>query len=181
MSEMPSFPATRSHLEAHLYMDLHPCECGATDFPRVAEYGTGPAGRQVVYAGRCADCGRDRAFTFRVAEEVPVLAPSAWSTLTTPSELLDPGEWLWVADRYASHPAEDGVLSPEEAAERCTDLAAAAAAVEEALLFVPPGATVVPEDAFRSARGRSVFRGRAAPVRRGSARRTARRLPATGR
>jgi hypothetical protein len=92
-----------------------------------------------------------------MSPEVPVLAPSAWSTLAAPSELLDPGEWLWVADRYASYPAEDGTLSVDEAVERCTDLAAAAAAVEEALLFVPEGAGAVPAGAFRSERGRSVF------------------------
>ncbi|MFC7528578.1 hypothetical protein [Actinoplanes sp. GCM10030250] len=154
---MPSLPVARSHLEAHLYMDLHPCECGATNFPRVAEYGHGPEGWQVVYSGQCEECGRDRGFTFRVSQDVPILAPSAWSALTAPSELLDPGEWLWVADRYASYPAEDGVLSPDEAIERCTDLAAAAAAVEEALLFVPAGASAVPAESFRSARGQSVF------------------------
>lgn len=154
---MPTLSAARSHLEAHLYMDLHPCECGETDFSRAADYGTGPEGRQVVYSGACAGCGRQRRFTFRVSPEVAVLAPSAWSTLVAPSDLLDPGEWIWVADRYASHPAEDGVLSPLEAAERCTDLAAAAAAVEEALLFVPAGASAVPAESIRSERGRSVF------------------------
>ncbi|MEV6302244.1 hypothetical protein AB0M02_22700 [Actinoplanes sp. NPDC051861] len=154
---MSTLSAARSHLEAHLYMDLHPCECGETDFARTAHYGPGPEGRQVEYSGACSGCGRQRSFSFRVSEDVPVLAPSAWSTLAAPSELLDPGEWLWVADRYASYPADDGVLSPLEAAERCTDLAAAAAAVEEALLFVPSGSDAVPVEAIRSERGRSVF------------------------
>lgn len=154
---MRSFPAARSHLEAHLYMDLHPCGCGESDFPRTAEYGPGPEGWQVEYSGACGGCGGSRAFTFLVSQDMPILAPSAWSTLTTPSELLDPGEWLWVADRYASYPAEDGVLPPEAAVERCTDLAAAAAAVDEALLFVPGGANAVPAESFRSARGRSMF------------------------
>jgi hypothetical protein len=56
----------------------------------------------------------------------------------TPSGLLDPGDWLAVADR----------------ADLADDLPLAAAALEEVLKFIPPGADRVPLAAFRGDAGR---------------------------
>ena len=67
-----------------------------------------------------------------------------------PSELLDAGEWLWVADLVAGNiPADD----PDSARQA---LGIAAAAMDEILKFVPAGAGEVPDAAFWSRRGRRV-------------------------
>ncbi|MBT8227404.1 MAG: hypothetical protein KJO75_18165 [Dactylosporangium sp.] len=148
-------PLCRSHLEAHLYMDLHPCECGTSDFDR--GYASAREGEwQVRYRGSCAGCGRLREFAFRVAECPPRPLDGAWSEGGQPSELLDPGEWLWVADQLAEHPIDPTDLSDEQARRRLADLDLAAGAVDEALLFVPPGAGSVPVEALGSARGRAM-------------------------
>ena len=74
-----------------------------------------------------------------------------------PSELLDPGEWLAVADAYASTgPADTSQLDPESARRLDADLATAVAALDEVLKFVPAGADAVPVEAFWSDRGRAV-------------------------
>ncbi|NUP03160.1 MAG: hypothetical protein HOW59_35090, partial [Nonomuraea sp.] len=64
-----------------------------------------------------------------------------------PSELLDAGEWLWVADLTASD------VPVHDRAEARRVLRIATAAVEEVVKFVPPGAEAVPDDGFWSERG----------------------------
>jgi hypothetical protein len=64
-----------------------------------------------------------------------------------PSELLDPGEWLVVADLAANRaPAADQA-----------DFALAAAAIDEVLKFIPDGADEVPEAALRGGTGREAY------------------------
>jgi hypothetical protein len=78
--------------------------------------------------------------------------PAGYPTFggTEPSELLDAGEWLWVADLTA------GNVPADDRAEAHRSLSVATAAVEEVVKFIPPGADEVPGDAFWSQRGREV-------------------------
>ncbi|BCY07797.1 hypothetical protein L3i22_028850 [Actinoplanes sp. L3-i22] len=109
-----------------------------------------PGGAHTVrYAWDCPGCGRRRAYDFRTPAE-PEPFPHAgenfrWGDGARPSELLDPGQWMLIADRFA---ARDG--------------ARAAAAVDEVLLFVTRGSLLrrwsVPRSAFRSRAGRARYR-----------------------
>src|SRR5690348_7853350 len=84
-------------------MDLHPCGCGRAEFDRssaVVALPGGEMGRR--YAGRCAGCGGEREFEFRLPAMPPEAAPGEVRFgAGEPSELLDAGEWLWVSDSYA--------------------------------------------------------------------------------
>jgi hypothetical protein len=112
------------------------------------------------YAGPCPRCGTPREFIFRIPEDV--LFPDAEEPVfgdDRPSELIDAGEWLWLADLIARNtPAEpeDG-MTAQELREARVDLRTAAAAVGEAVKFVPPDADAVPAEALWSDRGRAVF------------------------
>ncbi|MEV6368253.1 hypothetical protein AB0L86_15350 [Micromonospora musae] len=158
---MTLLPAVRSRDEADLYLELHPCpRCGAMEAAwdeAPAAQGTRPAYR---YSGRCADCGDQREFLFALPEGQP--APAAPGPHPTsrfggpqPSALLDPGEWLLVADwcGEASEIAERQGDDAEAADLRWT----AVAAMEEVRKFVPTEGDVVPESAFWSTRGRTVY------------------------
>lgn len=150
----------RTNAEAYIYMELTPCEvCGETDFDPISSvimYEDDLASR---YRGFCPRCGAERAFTFRIPDD-PTLPDEEEPSFggDTPSELLDPGEWLWVADVIASaSPAVPDGLSADERRETRLDLRTAAAAVSEVMKFVPAGEDRVPLSAFWSARGRDVY------------------------
>lgn len=151
-------PLARTNLEAHLYMDLHPCECGATEFDRksaVIEEAGDLASR---YSGTCPNCGRTREFVFRLPAEIMVPTPGQPRYGgDQPSELIDPGEWLAVADAYAKAAEPPGPGMDERRREQSrVALSRAAAALDEVLKFVPAGAGTVPESAFWTERGRRV-------------------------
>lgn len=128
-------------------MDFRPCEgCGERGF----------SGRSAVvfvegelcsrYTGACERCGLPREFTFRLPEEISLpLGPDVTFGGPEPSELLDPGEWLMVADLTARGAAD------------ASDLMVAAAATDEALKFIPEGADQVPPEAIRSVDGQQVY------------------------
>jgi hypothetical protein len=145
----------RAMAECHLYMDLHPCErCGEPDFPwTVHEAGDRDGQRTSSYEGDCPSCGTRRRFEFIVLD--PNVPPPALGG-PEPSTIIDPGEFYQAAVR-AAHAAELGPNAPEDEIGDAYDAAAdAAAAVEEVLKFLPPGAPAVPEGAFTSERGRAV-------------------------
>jgi hypothetical protein len=158
-------PVARTNAEAHLYMDLHPCACGEIRFPRTSSVVTTPDGVLASrYAGTCPQDGAEREFLFRVPERIP--APPQDGVVVyggpEPSELIDPGEWLSVADAHArSVPADTAALAADggaaaRAAARAM-LVHAVAAVEEVLKFIPAGADRVPEEAFVTDRGRAAY------------------------
>src|SRR5688500_13011920 len=94
-------PVARTNAEAHLYMDLHPCACGEIRFPRTSSVVTSPDGVLASrYAGTCPQDGTEREFLFRLPERVlaPPLDGAVMYGGSEPSELIDPGEWLSVAD-----------------------------------------------------------------------------------
>jgi hypothetical protein len=158
MAPQVTLPVARTRDEAHLYMDMHPCErCGDVnvtwDSSLTDDNGT-PARR---YHGTCGDCGAQRAFVFALPER-PLVAGADEVVVfggPDPSRLLDPGEWLLVADLCAQAAAvPDGAIP---GADERQSIAIAVAAVGEILKFVPAGADAVPESAFWSTRGRTVF------------------------
>jgi hypothetical protein len=154
-----ALPLARTNLEAHLYLDLHPCECGEAGFDRqssVIEQDGELASR---YSGSCDNCGRPREFIFRLPAEIMVPTPGEPRYGgDQPSELIDPGEWLAVADAYARSASAPGPeLDQARRASSRTALARAGAALDEVLKFVPRGADAVPESAFWTERGNRVY------------------------
>lgn len=151
-------PLARTPAEAHLYLELHGCDCGETRFePRsaVVMLDDGDLGR--TYAFTCPRCGQERSHTFRLPE-IPLPSSEFRYGGDEPSQLLDPGEWVAVAEAYAAAPASASASLPRDgAASASASLPRAVAALEEALKFVPPGAESVPETAFFSERGRALY------------------------
>jgi len=166
--DAPAPLPARTYGEVHAYLDLHSCACGSVEFPRApAVEVSGDRHVVVAFAGRCDGCGRPREHRFRLPAR-PGLPPGEPFRFSHPgdgpSELLDPGEWVAVAEAYAT--AADAVVSamaeaggaPAPADHRAAGamLAMAASAVDEVLAFVPPDADEVPEAAHRSATGDEV-------------------------
>jgi hypothetical protein len=150
-----SLRLARTNEEAHLFMDLHPCECGEIRFPRsssVIETGDGDLASH--YTGTCPQDGRQREFTFRLPRQI--LPPPGDGSVryggTEVSELLDPGEWLSVADAFAT-----AALTADGLARAKAMLVRAAAAIDEVLKFIPAGDDRVPERAFVTDRGRAAY------------------------
>jgi hypothetical protein len=149
---------TRSSAESHLYMDLHPCACGETRFDRRQALVDRDGALVSRYAGTCAGCGAERSFEFRLADGPEPFAEDAVAYGgAEPSAILDPGQFLAVADRRASAvPAS--ATSAEEQARGRDAMKVAIGALREVLKFIPEGADRVPADAFTSDQGRAVYR-----------------------
>lgn len=151
-------PLARTNAEAHLYIDLRPCGCGEVLFPRasaVIQAGNELASR---YSGYARGCDTYREFVFRLPAQILPSQPEVIAFGDgTPSELLDPGEWLWVADRYARVFPADVLDLDLPARQQARNTATAAAAMDEVLTFVRAGGQAVPARAFRSERGREVY------------------------
>jgi len=160
----------RTNGEAHIYMELHPCpECGETEFDPESTVVVVDGDLASRYAGRCPRCRSYREFTFQIPQDViipdeehPVFGDER------PSELLDAGEWIWLANLIASNnPADPDGLTAEERRQVRLDLRAAAAAVSEALKFLPPGVDELPPEVLWSDRGRAVYEDDPGRFRRG--------------
>ncbi|MGH3917204.1 MAG: hypothetical protein ACRDTC_27900 [Pseudonocardiaceae bacterium] len=152
-------PLARTSTEARLYMDLHPCGCGEAEPPQDSAMIKMVDGLASRFSGACPRCGTEREFVFRMPEQItmPEVGVVTFGD-GTPSELLDPGEWLWVADQYASASGTDASgLDPKARRAVRQRVATAAAAVDEVLAFLPETAKKVPVSAFRTDRGRSVY------------------------
>ncbi|MGP4105108.1 hypothetical protein [Nonomuraea sp. KM90] len=145
-----TFAVARTRDEAHLYLDLHPCACGSVDTTWDSGLVSADGALANRYAGTCGECGSPREYLFGLPER-PVM-PAGYPTFGggEPSQLLDAGEWLWVADLTA------GNVPVDDEAEARRTLAVASAAVEEVVKFIPPGANEVPDDGFWSQRGQEV-------------------------
>lgn len=147
----------RSSLEAHLYMDLHPCECeGSGGFERRRHLEQQGEDLVTVYEGTCRACGRDRRFAFVMDEEIPPPPPAYGGD--RPSEIIDPGEFAEVASRYGNW-ASLGALNAAESEHHKYRgaMVAALAAAQEVLKFIPEGQDAVPASAFTSERGRARY------------------------
>ncbi len=138
-------------------MDLNPCRCGEIEFaPR---HWLEQQGERLiaVYEGECPGCQAVRRFEFQLVSDMPPAPPAFGGD--APSQLIDPGQFLWVAEQFASSvPADPGDLAPGESREDAQDaMATAVAAVEEVLKFIPQGADAVPEEAFTAPEGWMVY------------------------
>ncbi|MEU4603393.1 hypothetical protein AB0F43_10475 [Kribbella sp. NPDC023972] len=143
-------PVARTRDEARLFLDLTPCECGSTDADW--QHGTGVVDGELasVYDASCADCGAERTYSFGLPErETGGDYPNFGGP--EPSQLLDPGRWLELADQLAS------MLPPDDPETRAEALAIAAASVCEILKFIPADADAVPAEAFWTEQGRRVY------------------------
>jgi hypothetical protein len=148
----------RSSPECRLYMDLHACSCGENRFEAGHVLREDAEGRLLaVYRGTCPRCELPRQFTFALDDAVPPPPPAFGGPQA--SRIIDPGEFLLVADRAAA----SATLEPDaDAASRQAErarvaLATAVAAVDEVLKFIPEGESAVPAAAFTSLAGRAAY------------------------
>lgn len=145
-----AFAVARTRDEAQLYLELHPCpDCGSIETPWEHSLIQVDGELAIRYAGICPGCEAEREYLFGLpAQETRV---SGWPTFggPEPSELLDAGQWMTVADRAAE-------AVPTNPVEAGRVLAVARAAVDEVVKFVPSGADAVPEDEFWTPEGRAV-------------------------
>ena len=164
-------PLARTNVEAHVYMELHPCEtCGESRFEPESSVIMVDGDLASRYHGTCPTCGTEREFIFRIPDEI-LLPPTDRIRYgdDRPSELLDAGEWMWLADHITTRtPGDPADVPADEREKHRLDLTAATAAVEEALKFVPPGTDRVPLEALWTQRGREVYRARPGRFARGS-------------
>lgn len=148
----------RTNAEAHIYMDMHPCDCGEGNFDRASSVIDVSGDLASRYAGACRGCAKLREFIFALPEKIIFPSPGLVSFGDgNPSELLDPGEWMWVADRYARVAPGRTAPGTDAAREARHQVATAEAAMDEVLAFVPPGEDMVPYEALRTDRGRAVY------------------------
>jgi uncharacterized protein YjbI with pentapeptide repeats len=149
----------RSVPEEHVYIELHPCEkCGSPLWTYTHELDVDGPRMTSRFDGKCKMCGAPRAFEFDMTgDAVSDTDPRRFYGGPEPSELVDPGEWLIIADKRAKvAPSSPDGLAPAALAAARGAMLEAAAAVEEARKFIPAGATEVPASAFRSDKGRAV-------------------------
>jgi hypothetical protein len=143
-------PLARTDQEAEIYIEMTPCHrCGGHGFTgdsTVINLGDDLGTR---WTGTCTRCGTAREFVFRLPQEVTVGSNAPYDFGDDgPSELLDPGQWMSVADlasRRAPAPSRD-------------DLLLAVAALGEVTRFIPDGDDEVPAVAFRTDDGRAAHR-----------------------
>lgn len=149
--------SARSSSEAHLYMDLHACECGSSGFDRQHRLEMRGDDLVAVYGGACRQCGRVRHFEFQMAEEIPPPAPAFGGP--EPSRIIDPGEFAEVAYRMSRSTGLELLNTPaSEHHKYRAAMAYALAAFEEVLKFIPPGEDTIPAGAFTSEAGKARYR-----------------------
>ncbi len=139
-------------------MDLHPCDCGEVNFDRASSVIEADGDLASRYAGICLGCSKLREFVFALPQDITLPVPG---TVVfgdgSPSQLIDPGEWMFVADRYARVSPSSPTPGTEEARAARQQVATAAAAMDEVLAFVPEDGDMVPYETVRSERGRRLY------------------------
>ena len=150
----------RTNAEAHVYMELYGCPaCGRRRFEPTSALVMVDGDLASRYRGACPDCGLEREYVFRVSDEIrlPPVDRARFGD-DRPSELIDPGEWMWLADYVSARvPVDPATVGPAERDSYRYELTMAVAAMEEVVKFIPPGADQVPVDAFWTDRGREVY------------------------
>lgn len=152
------FPVVRTPDEAQVYLDLQPCaSCGSIDATWHNSVVTVDGELLSRYSATCPGCSTEREFLFALPERD--VLPEGYPTFggSEPSQLLDAGEWLWMADMTANNALTD---------DSAEGVAIAVAAIDEVVKFIPPGQDEVPETAFWSDRGRQVLKADPARFRR---------------
>ena len=158
----------RSSRECLLYMQLHPCACGAPSATASRGVRATASGLVASYAGACPQCGRENAFEFELDPEIPPLDAYGGAR---PSQIICPGQFALHSDELAARwPAAPTTIPADERAAAREALVWAMHDLEEVAKFARDGA--VPEAAFTSEAGRELYH--AQPGRFRSARLTAR-------
>ncbi|MTE11548.1 hypothetical protein [Nocardia aurantiaca] len=155
-----TLPLARTNAEARLYLTLQPCPtCGESRCQFRSAVVTVDGILASRYTGVCPSCGTSREYEFRLPDDIlPPPADFVRFGLDNPSELLDPGVWLWYSDNCVRQvPAAMDALDPRAAHTARHTLATALAAVEETLKFLPPTTDRIPEAAFTSPKGRATY------------------------
>jgi hypothetical protein len=99
-----SYPYARSYDEVYLYMELRPCVCGEAEFDKTTASWFEDGSPVTRCSGYCPNCGRERRFTFRMPEGPPDISfDMRYGQGDEPSHLIDPGEWLGVADLFEAN------------------------------------------------------------------------------
>jgi hypothetical protein len=147
----------RTNAEAHLYMDLHPCECGDAGFKRdSALYDTGEV-LHTVYEGTCTSCGSPRRFEFEMPDELPRLERYGYGG-DDPSTIIGADEFMAVSDQRArTVPASPAGLDAPSLTRARRDCDVALAAIEEVIKLIPDGSDRVDVDALRTAPGKQAY------------------------
>ena len=144
-----AFAVARTRDEAQLYLELHPCpDCAADEAPWEQALVQVDGELASSYAAICPGCSAEREYLFGLPDrETPV---RGWPTFggPEPSDIIDAGQWLDVAERAAA-------AVPTDPVEAGRVLAIAHAAVAEVIKFVPAGADAVPEDEFWTPEGQA--------------------------
>jgi hypothetical protein len=152
----------RTAAEAHLYVDLE-CEAlGEVPIERKQRPASKRNVRQVIeftmYEVRCQS-GKLLEFEFSVLpKERPGLRRSVSYGGKEPSQLLDAGDWMLIADRHVGK-APKSVAGMSEKARKLAkeDLQIAIACVDEILKFIRPGETSVSSTTLTGNRGKTYF------------------------
>lgn len=144
-------PPARTRDEAYVYLDLTPCPaCGSAETEWRHALAQVDGVLVAAYDGSCQGCSAEREYLFELPEREHAGGIPNFGG-PEPSALLDPGQWLELADQLmAVVPANDSEAAEEVAAF-------ASAAVAEVLKFVPAGADAVPAARFWSAVGRRAY------------------------
>ncbi|WP_067561571.1 hypothetical protein [Nocardia acidivorans] len=151
-----TLPLARTNAEARLYLSLQPCDsCGDTHCTFRSAVITHDGILASRYTGDCPNCAAQRVYEFRLpAQVLPPPAGAVRFGEDSPSELLDPGTWLWYADTCLRQvPTTTTGLDDRTTKAARHTLATAIAALEEVLKFIPPTEDRVPLSAFTSATG----------------------------
>lgn len=117
--------------EAHTFMDLRPCACGANRFERTHRLVSTDDDLISEYRGACASCGEMRQFRFRLSHDLAPAVDNRYGSGR--SELLDAGEWLFVADRMSASVPSRVPTAAEDRERAAHRLRVARDAVEQAL------------------------------------------------
>jgi hypothetical protein len=146
---------SRSSAECHLYIELHTCECGEARAPWKHQLESRVDALVTVYDGSCDRCTRPWTFEFRLDPEISPIGKFGGSK---PSQIVDAGQFLAVADAAARGvPAEVNRLDDLSRQRARALMARAVAAIEEVLKFIPPDADRVPADSLFSVMGKETY------------------------
>lgn len=170
ISEEPAPKVARTPLEAQLFIQRHPCQCGErrgyelSDGAKLSIRRTN-SGLAECYNWNCPGCQRPRAFRFALPERDLPITPDIQFGGTDPSQLLDAGEWFSIATEYAE-PVERANRGRNLDLDSRRWLNVAAAALDEVLKFIPPGADAPEPQAFFTEEGRRIHRSEPASFQR---------------
>ncbi|NUT32506.1 MAG: hypothetical protein HOV79_05465 [Hamadaea sp.] len=157
-----TLPLARSTWECHAFFGLSRCpNCGGGGLEMTEHVlRRTPAGDVSDYTTACRRCDQTLRFSFRRADDEPPFPAFGGEQ---PSELLDAGQYLELAEEAAGdvpddpadiRPVEPDDLTLEDAFE---EIAIAVAALEETLKFIPPGEFTVARDALWTEESRDRF------------------------